>query len=243
MKETILFTHIPKTSGTSFLKEIVEPNLGIENVKFHCHGYRNVIPRLIHNDYHFLSGHFSYGLHKITAKKIKYITFFRSPIDRCISFYYFVQQDGENPKTRHPLCDYAQSVSLKDFYKNRNFHNLQTRYTAGLLWHKGYPLFDTLFLEKQVFNHAIYNLNNRYICYGILEEREKSIELFQECFNWQSRVQLPRQQLTRNRLKIEDLDRSTLDILKKANNLDIQLYEYAVKNFNSKYKKNKSYPI
>ena len=105
MEDLILFTHIPKTSGTSLLKELIEPNLSSDRI-FYNGNIKKIVPGLYRN-YQLITGHFSYGMHFFSPKKVKYITFLREPIERAISFYYFVQQGGDNPATRHPLTDSA----------------------------------------------------------------------------------------------------------------------------------------
>ena len=76
----------------------------------------------------FVQGHCPYGLHLLTRKKhIQYINFLRDPVESSDTKLY-----------RPPLRDYADSVSLKEFYENKNFQNLQTRFIAGLLQHSLY---------------------------------------------------------------------------------------------------------
>jgi len=215
------------------IKEIVEPNFDLDRIK-RCHGFKNAISILSEKyDCDFLSGHFAYGIHLFTKRKVDYINFFRDPIDRCVSFYYFVQKGKDNPNTRHPLCSYAESVSLKEFYQNKKFHNLQTRYTAGIFWHKCYILLNSINLEEIILNKALHNLNNNYVYFGILEEREKSLAMSQERFGWKCRIKVTPQQKTFNRARVEDLDKKTIDVLKQANNLDIRLYDYVRKTFNN----------
>ena len=220
-----IFTHIPKTSGTSLIKELAEPNLG--STKIARIGSFQRLMRGCKEDFNFISGHFPYGVHHFTHRDVKYITFLRDPIDRAVSFYYFVQQDGDNPKTRHPLCDYAESVSLKDFYLDKQFHNLQTRYTAGLLFHKSYTFLDSLGLENKVLERAISNLRNRYFFFGFLEEREESLQTLARKLKWNKGVKVSPQKKTRLRVKVNDLDNETLQVLKFANRLDQKLYDFA----------------
>ena len=225
MEDLILFTHIPKTSGTSLLKEIIEPNLSPDEVYRHGN-IKKVVPALYRN-YRLINGHFAYGLHSLSPKKVKYMTFFRDPIERAISFYYFVQQGGDKPETRHPLCDYAESVTLKEFYQNPEFHNHQTRMTAGWIENKFYRYIATPQTKQKILKQAIHNLKHNYYYFGLLEEREKSIDLCQKKFNWHSYQNIAPQKKTHKRAKVNDVDAETLQAIKSGNDLDIEFYDFA----------------
>ena len=231
MEDLILFTHIPKTSGTSLIKELIEPNFSPHSTYRHGN-FKKVVPALFKN-YQLISGHFAYGLHLLSPKRVKYITFFRDPIERAISFYYFVQQGGDNPRTRHPLCDYAESVTLKEFYENVEFHNHQTRMTAGWLENKFYKYLASPKNKQKILKKAIYNLQYKYYYFGLLEEREKSIELCRKKFNWHNYQTVTHQKKTYKRATINDIDSETIDTIKAANDLDLKLYEFARDRFNS----------
>ena len=232
MDDLIVFTHIPKTSGTSFIKEIIEPNIESDQI---CRGgglKSNIIA--LQKDCRFLSGHFPYGIHIFTRKKIKYVTFLREPLDRAVSFYFFVKNHKDNPKLRHPLYDYAESVTLKEFYQNKIFHNLQTRFIGGLIFDKLYPFTPYPIIKNVMLESAMQNLEKKYFCFGILEEREKSLSLFQNKFALDKRIDITPKKIARSRLKIEQIDDQTIKIIKQANELDLQLYSFALNIFKSK---------
>lgn len=231
MEDLILFTHIPKTSGTSLLKELIEPNLAPDRI-FRNGNIKKIVPAL-HKNYQLISGHFAYGLHFFSPQKVKYITFLREPTERAISFYYFVQQGKDNPVTRHPLCDYAESVSLQEFYQNKQFHNHQTRMTAGWLEHKLYKYLDSPKNQQLILTKAINNLKNNYYYYGLLEEREKSVAFCQKKFNWHNYQTVKPQKKTYKRARVDDVDLKTLKTIQAANALDIEFYNFALEHFNS----------
>jgi len=226
MQELIIFTHIPKTSGVSFLKGVVEQNIDREKV----YEYRR-LPQFISSaskGYDFVHGHVPYGAHLFTQRPVKYITFLRDPVDRAISFYYFVQQGGDKPETRHPLCDYAESVSLKEFYQNPKFHNHQTRFVAGFIADKFYSYLDYPIVRDRILQRAKHNLKENYQCFGLLEYREESLAVFKSRMGWDNSVEIPHQKKTFARKQISEVDADTLEAIKKGNDLDIQLYQYAL---------------
>jgi len=229
MNNLVVFTHIPKTSGTSFLKGVVEENITAGRMyQYHR------LPQFINSkstDFDFVHGHVPYGPHMFTRRPVDYVTFLRDPVDRAISFYYFVQQGGENPETRHPLCDYAESVSLKGFYENPVFHNHQTRLISGYISHKFYKYLNVPFIKKRILAKAKSNLEFKYKCFGLLEHRDTSLKLFREKMGWKEAIEVPHQKKTTKRKKVSDIDVETLKTIQKAHDLDIELYQHALKIF------------
>jgi hypothetical protein len=223
MDYLIIFTHIPKTAGTSFIKTVVEPNVsGI-------YRYQGMRKFVLDNrsDQLFVKGHCPYGLHLLSRNKhIQYITFLRDPVERAISYYYFIK-DSDTKLYKHPLRDYADSVTLKEFYENKNFQNLQTRFIAGLLQHS---LYSKIQLKKIVLKSAKQNLSNFYF-YGISEQFEQSVEKIRDKFAWEKVVEFSLQKKTQKRPLIENIDKTTLLSLNAAHDLDWQLYNFAVKHF------------
>lgn len=230
MNELIIFTHIPKTAGTSFIKTVVEPNLSSSQI----YNYIGLKKFILDNQskYSFVAGHSPYGLHRFTKKKVKYITFLRDPIERAVSFYYFIKSSDIN-LYKHPLRDYADSVSLGEFYKKRNFHNQQTRAIAGFFSDMIYPNIFLPSLERVMLKTAIENLRNCYFGFGILERFQESVALLVNKLGWKEIVEVAAQKKTLQRPKITDLDSETFQILSKAHQLDSHLYSFASKSFNA----------
>ena len=155
MSELIIFTHIPKTSGTSFKKTIIEPN--IKNVNILKNKGIKDFKNQIDNNHRFASSHIPYGLHLFTNREVKYITFLRDPIERAISYYYFIQ-DQDPTYYIHPERIYSENLTIAEFYQLKKFQNWQTRFLAGFMEHKLYNLYKSLSCEKFILKKAIYNL-------------------------------------------------------------------------------------
>lgn len=226
----IVLTHVQKTAGSSFRKKIIEAN--VPRGKIYRFGkLKKFTIDMLLNDYDVVVGHVPYGIHSFTTKKVKYITFLREPVDRLISAYYFLRSPNAGLYGKPRLLDYANSVTLKEFSENRNLHNIQTRFAAGLLSHKLYPFIDSPRFSRITLNKAINNLSRHYFGIGIVERYSKSIAYFQDKLNWENVKQIDQKDTRRNTLKPDcsELDIDTIQALKQANDLDLQLYDYASK--------------
>jgi hypothetical protein len=228
MNDLIIFTHIPKTAGTSFVSTIIAPNFP-EGAVHDCGSLKSCITAM-RNQAAVITGHTPYGVHRFTSRKTTYITFFRDPIDRAVSYYHFVRE-GINETYKHPLYDYANSVSLAEFYENRLYQNHQTRYIAGYLADRLYAGAPALAPDSAILDRAMKNLKSQYVCFGLMEKFDASVDLFQKTFGWKNTVSVERKKKTHNRPPVNDLDNATLDVLRKAHELDQQLYDFAMKRF------------
>ena len=122
---TIFFTHIPKTSGTSFKETLLNPNIP-DSATFKYRDKRQWMNDI--GSYKIFTGHFKFGLHNFFRRKPRYITFLREPLDRAVSHYYFIK-DCDPKKYLHPLRKIADTLSLEEFYsKNVRLQNLQTNF-------------------------------------------------------------------------------------------------------------------
>lgn len=224
----IVFTHVPKTSGTSFRKSLIEPNFAPEEI-FRYGGARDFVARC-EPSHSFAWGHMPSGAHLLTRREVAYVTFLRDPVDRAVSYYYFVR-DSDPRAYKHPERDRADALSLTEFYEQPRYRNWQTRFLAGLPYHYAYPRLSSPRFDQAMLRHAAANLRDRYACFGVQERFADSLALFQRRFEWRRRDQVSRHKATGKRPELADLDASTRGALREANSLDQSLYELAVELF------------
>lgn len=224
----IVFTHVPKTSGTSFRKALVEANLAPERISRYGNASRFLRDR--GTERAFVWGHMPSGVHLLTRRRIEYVTFLRDPVDRAVSYYYFVK-DSDPRFYKHPERDEADALSLTEFYSLRKYQNWQTRFLAGLPYHHLYPHLDSERFDRATLSAAIRNLTERYACFGMQERFEESLEVFQRHFEWQRRGEVPREKRTGTRPGLGELDAETRRSLRESNALDCRLYEAAEERF------------
>ena len=130
MEPLIIFTHIQKTAGTSFLKHVVEANIDSSTI---LEGSIKSIARELESQHQFVTGHIPYGIHVFTQRRTQYITFLREPIDRAVSHYYFIRQ-CDPTLCKHDRYPDAMNYSLAEFYQQPRYQNEMTRMIAGLHW-------------------------------------------------------------------------------------------------------------
>ena len=224
----IVFTHVPKTSGTSFRKSLIEPNFPAVRI-YRFHGLR-ALARDRRPGRSFVWGHVPYGIHPLLGREARYVTFLRDPIDRAVSYYYFVQ-DSDPALYRHPARADAETLSIADFYRLRKYQNWQARFLAGLHDHYLYPRVPTAALDGLIVRRARANLLTRYAGFGLQERFGESLDILQERLALRDRVKTPAQKRTGRRPEVAALDAATHAALRQANRLDCELYEFALAGF------------
>jgi hypothetical protein len=222
---TAIFVHIPKTAGTTLARIIDRqyPPRARLLLERHHEGVREfqALPKARRAEIRLLRGHIPYGLHVYCPRPTTYFTLLREPIDRLVSYYYFVQRQAD-----HYLHDYANTpgMTLKRYVEDRvslQMDNMQTRLLSGVWTDPGYDECDakTLALAKR-------NLQEHFVVVGLTERFDETLLLLKRALGWHN-VYYVQHNVTRGRPRRASLDAETLAVLQACNQLDIQLYEYA----------------
>ena len=219
----LYFTHIPKTAGSSFSNSYLKPEYKLNY--FTPKGFK-VFIRTSYPEKSCIHGHYPYGMHYFKPlKKHEYLIFFRDPVERCRSHYYFILQN----KWHYDYKRISQT-SLKEVFEDKSKipysalqSNLQTKFTAGF-----YYGFSGLFSDKIILDKAKKNLLNKYKGIGLQEKFEESCQKFEKTFGWKQPITETRFQKTNVK---QELDSSTLMSIENHNQLDFELYDFVVKNF------------
>lgn len=227
MKPIVVFTHIPKTSGTSFRKSLVEPNVPAELIYPYPGARRFLAQR--RRPRAFIWGHVPYGVHVALGREVRYVTFLRDPIDRAVSFYHFAK-DSDPSEYVHPARADAEAYSLTDFFRLRRYQNWQARFVAGLPYHYIYPRIGSDAFDAEVGRRAVAHLRDDYV-FGLQERHEESLELLERRLGWTRRTGVDRHKQTATRPRLSSLDSETVAALAEANHLDCELYRFAQATF------------
>lgn len=226
----IIFMHIPKTAGTTFHLILDEIYQGKGLKKYHVGPDVNV---KVPNRFKFAAGHIYFGgvSPENPNTTLNYITLLRDPLERVISEYYFLRQYPiHNPYVGKKISD--GNITLKDYVKSKDekfkclTHNMQTRYVVGG--------------DRPDIIKAKNNLNKHFAVVGITELFNDSLDVMKEKLGWGKIPPYKNGFINKKRLKLEEIPRDIIDVIKMNNKIDIELYQWAKKNLEQEIKRLKN---
>lgn len=229
MRSKLLFVHIPKTAGTSFLS-ILNKTFSHERV-FHVAGgserlassyYRqtgNILSTLedvIIDNCDLIYGHMPF-LNNSRFSKFSPITFLRDPVRRVVSDFRYTVSTPKNP-----LFHIVRNMSLSDYVsRNSDLHldNLQVRLISG----KTSGDIGIMDVEK-----AFENLKSRFSFFGFTERFAHSLVMFRDLMGME-KILIPRLNVTKG--DKPDFGSGEIEAVKSYNRWDIELYKLALEEF------------
>ncbi len=209
----IAFVHIEKTAGMT-MQQILRDSYRTD----HC----TVAPFTTNRqfftaeDYKMLKRLYprlkSIASHRVVAftdlesvcPEVKYYTFFREPLARCASHY------------QYQLQKMGKTIAFEEWIKVEKYHNFQTHRIAG-----------ELNVQK-----AIDMIRDNFFFVGLMEHFDESLLLLQKKLqDPQFNIHYIRKNIASdNRIKNELLkDPAKRKLLEEANRLDLELYDYVIK--------------
>jgi hypothetical protein len=230
--------HIPKTAGTSlnailctfFGKAAVSPPFDAR--EFHSSGMSNL------SRFQVVQGHISWKEFRIYFQNAKTITFLRDPVDRCLSWYSYVRELelkepliplSEIKYTNSPeeAISLAKQLAIVDFFRSDHPHIKQ-----NVCNRQAYQLGDEIVLERRepdldtVLTNAMKNLGAVGFV-GLFEEFDNDVKRLSDWLGYEGKVPSVRSNVTKDRIRANDLPASMRSCLEKLNELDMELYESA----------------
>jgi hypothetical protein len=208
---------------------VLEQIFGIENVSPAVSGRSEQWAEQRYADYPVIAGHFHSPIPRNGARRQRArVTILRDPIDRAISEYYYYRNDVQRVEWNklailakdHDLYGYIKILEAKRDVAISNFYS--RRFASQLS--------RQLWSEDKIFRLARAALVN-YDFVGIQEQFVDSVDLFCCRFGLPPVLETPRVNVTSSRKRLQDIDSKTRDHLVGMNRLDIELYDYALENF------------
>ena len=237
----IIFIHIPKTAGTAFSYYL----------KSNC-GAPDRIVEAFYGDYSIydsvenaslILGHTIYREMAARFPAASFVTWLRHPLKRVISQY----KSWHNPNNLHEhwksnsLRDFehiyfTQNASFEEFALSDNLRLLNNivNVQTGVLSSLGSPHH-----RRRILESAKENLERNFRFFGIVEQFDASIELFQSEFDWKAEFQ--DLEISANRSKQQEIQPSDRAIgrVMQRNDLDMELYEFACELLNHRLAESK----
>ena len=217
----LIFLHVPKTAGST-LRPIIDRHYAagvickLDVLPRDLEIFLN-LPEQAKSKIRVLEGHLQFGLHEHLSVPVDYVTMLRDPVDRIISMYYWILGNQT-----HVLNKLVKSMSLADFARSE-FEittNHQTKLISGL----------TENFSADALSVAKNNLTSHITAFGLNEKFDESLILFKSLLGWK-RVFYVRRNVTKNRPHRGEPPDSTIQVIKKHNALDMELYEFARNRF------------
>ena len=216
-KRVLIFSHIPKTAGTTLRTIISQQYPGRVIYTFRDETESIALFRELPEDnrakIRVLQGHKPFGIHEYLQVPVDYITMLREPVDRVISFYYWILRWPSND-----LYEKVRSMSLGDFADSRlpQVVNQQTEFVSGLSNNS----------TAEALNVAKRNLALHYTAFGIAENFDESLLLFKRLLGWEN-IYYASQHVAKNRPAKREIPRAAIKLIEKHNFFDMELYEFA----------------
>ncbi|MEM9923962.1 MAG: sulfotransferase family 2 domain-containing protein [Cyanobacteria bacterium P01_D01_bin.50] len=238
-QQPVIFLHIPKAAGSTLLNIVrrqynsdsifsVDGKNPLESIKQFKLLQKNKTEAT-----QAVMGHMYFGVHEFLPNST-YITMLRDPIERIISFYYYVLR---NPDHNHYNLITSKNLSLKDYVKSgigKQLDNGQTRLLSGI---------DALDVEfgscsETMLSRAKLNIQKYFSVVGITEKFDESLLLMKSKLNWKKSILYRKANVTKNRPKKLDIPEVDLKEIEKQNEFDIELYRYAEELFTNQLQEN-----
>ena len=223
-----LFVHIPKTAGTT-MTQVLQRNyrqprtfyLGA-NVQPKIAQFQALTARQ-QRSYQLVVGHMSFGLHAYLAepRPYRYFTMLRDPIERVLSFYYFIKRTPAH-YLHDPVA--TENLSIPDFLAFQDSYmarNGQTRFLCG---RDVMPYYGQV--EADALAEAKTHIREHIAVTGLTERFDESLLLYQHAFGWKQ-LHYTRQNVTSKRTGLHELPADALAAIRAHNALDLELYAFA----------------
>jgi hypothetical protein len=235
----LYFLHIPKSGGNS-VRELFSRVYGEKLVgvyKAMDDAYAASLKPLCQKD-SVLFGHYSFSLHlRLGDPDAEYMTILRNPVDRVISWYKWVARHPDHSNYERIHRDRLTVAEAVQQGIGPQVNNHAVRILSGncRLWpvkHRVLDYWSVQVLGKQLYQMngkryldvAIANLNRHFCFVGIVERMDQLTEfLVRRGVKAAEKENVERVNVTPP-MEIA-IDSHTLEVIRKANELDLMLYE------------------
>lgn len=222
----LIFLHVPKAAGSTLEAFICGHYAGGRWFRFtgDLENFREFrgMSAAERGAIDLFTGHVRFGVHVWLDEPATYVTMLRDPVERVVSYYYYVLR---SPEHHLHAALRASGASLHEFVRDRmcfEVDNDQVR------WLNTVPHLEVGpgRVTRQMLEEAKHNLAERVAAFGLAERFDESLEHFCERFGWERGV-VERRNATADRPRLEQIPEPTIALIRETNALDVELYEFA----------------
>lgn len=215
----IIFDHLPKTAGMSINSWLID-SLGDGCVISNLIGQHANLIRSYGGLYSIISGHIHFSAREGLDPRYQYITCIREPIDRVVSWLYFVSNNFHNS---HPV----NLVMQVDCFLNSNGQDLSDLVAKNIsnlyVKHFGRILGSGLESESEIYSNSMLAVK-QYDVIGLFEMMPDFLTETAALIGLPSPLEIPRINITKQRFRVDQLAVELIENIKKINLLDIAFY-------------------
>jgi len=250
-----IFTHIPRTGGTSLRFHLKKEMKG-KPILLEAHR-KIFLNKKYNKNLFFLQGHIPFGIHNCLGKKkegCRYFTFLRDPIDRWKSFFYLDIKRGKKP-LKKILWDKKSGGTIDGFLGyslRREIHsNIMVKQLSGMekysninekkgLWSYTWASRKKKYTHEEMMemvDRAEYNVLNTYYFVGLISNYQRDTNLFCSKLGLKGFdiSTLYRRPSSKN--KVNFSEPRVVDTLEEINKYDIILYDRVKDKINERNQK------
>ncbi len=214
MRDDIIFIHIPKTGGTTINTALMDSYWQTKP----DFNYRHIDAKSMISN----SGDIFQPRNFEKFKSHKIFMMLRDPVDRVISEYHFLKD-----RTGFIELFDRKPRNLEEYAQHPQTHNGVVNFL------KGNRIYSKVPVQGTDLDDILDAIDEVPIQLGIFEEFEKSMEHFAKVLDIKWKRKLEAKRITFRRPKVEEVSEETKALIRKHNELDLELYEYGLQKFNS----------
>ena len=240
--ELLIFEHIQKSAGSTLVSVLQRlfPSGKVYTAQEHNRHATELeeIQALIRQDRRALNlvvSHVGYGFHNffnMDNLNTQHFTLLRDPIERTVSSFY-----------HHLRAPSNKGTTLKQFLQDKparrvNVQSLQLSGYRSAVEINGDPHSPCFEAPQDTLEQAKRVLSEELTAFGFTERFDEALMLFRRCFGWSlHKLLYIRQNVNPNKPPAPHFDRDELRLLRDANELDLELYNYALATYQRRLEK------